>query len=267
MRRRIAVSAALLAAALATPARAAEPPPIRMSGQQITQVLVADLAYFYRHEHRRAPRFELAGGGTGPGLADTVRGISDAALVSRALAPDDPPGLVLTRLARSGVCLASHHSNPIPSITRALLQDILAGRVTSWTQVPGSRRTDAIVPVTLDAGSGGARVFEQVFRDEDTPLAWQPVTLLSSLQTRDYVEQTPAAFAYLDFAFTEPVHAIPYEGIPCSRATIRNGSYPAARPIGIVTVGRPTGELRRFLRWARTSRTARRVINTRYIPG
>ena len=257
---------AVLVAALAAPANAPAATVIRMSGQQITQVLVADLAYFYRHETRRPPRFELTGGGTGAGIADTVRGISDAALVSRELAPDDPPGLVLTRLASSGVCLASHHTNPVPSLSRALLQDIVAGRVTSWSQVPGSARTDAIVPVALDSGTGAARVFEQVFLDESTPIDWQATTLLTSLQARDYVERTPAAFSYLDLAFTRPVHPIAYEGVPCTRATIRDGSYPATRPIGVVTVGKPRGALRRFLRWARTDRTARRVIATRYIP-
>jgi phosphate transport system substrate-binding protein len=260
----LALAAALLVLT-AAPVSAAKRP-IRMSGQQITQVLVADLAYFYRHEHPRAPRFELTGGGTGAGLADTARGISDAALVSRELDRTDPPGLVLTRLARSGVCLVSHHTNPVGSISRALLQDIVAARLTDWSQVPGSARTDAIVPVALDPGTGAARVFEQVFLDDATPIAWQPVTLLLSLQARDYVERTPAAFAYMDFAFTRPVHPIAYEGVPCTRASIRNGSYPAARPIGVATVGRPKGELRRFLRWARRDRTARRVISTRYIP-
>jgi phosphate transport system substrate-binding protein len=262
--RAAAALAVALIATFAAPAQAARP--IRMSGQQITQVLVADLVYFYRHERPRAPRFELTASATGPGLADTARGISDAALVSRELDQSDPPGMVLTRLARSGVCLVSHHTNPVGSISRALLQDIVAARVTDWSQVPGSARTDAIVPVALDPGTGAARVFEQVFLDDATPIAWQPVTLLLSLQARDYVERTPAAFAYMDFAFTRPVHPIAYAGVPCTRASIRNGSYPAARPIGVATVGRPKGELRRFLRWARRDRTARRVISTRYIP-
>jgi phosphate transport system substrate-binding protein len=263
-----ALGTALLAAGVAAGPQesAAAAKPIRMSGQQITQVLVADLAYFYRREHRRAPRFELSGGGTGAGLADTARGISDAALVSRELEPGDPRGLVLTRLALSGVCLVSHHTNPVPSISHALLQDIVAGRVTNWSQVPASTRTDPIIPVALDPGTGAAHVFEQVFVDDATPFGWQPVTLLLSLQARDFVERTPAAFAYMDLAFTRPVHAIPYQGVACTRATIRDGSYPATRPIGIVTVGRPRGALRRFLHWARTSRVARRVIATRYVP-
>jgi phosphate transport system substrate-binding protein len=132
--------------------------------------------------------------------------------------------------------------------------------------VPGSARTDAIIPVTLDPGTGAARVFEQMFLDDSTSVGWRATTLLTSLQARDYVERTPAAFAYLDLAFTRPVHPIPYEGVPCTRATIRDGSYPATRPIGIVTLGEPKGALGRFLRWARTDGTARRVIATRYVP-
>jgi len=238
-----------------------------MSGEQVTQALVADLAYFYRHSARRPPRFELTGGGTSAGIADTIRGISDAALVSRALGPEDPGSLRLTRLATSGVCLVTNKANPVPALTRAKLQDIVAGRVSAWDQIPGSPRGDPIVPVDLGQTSGAGRVFESVFVDDATPFAWRPVTLQTSAQARDYVEQDAAAFGYVDLALTRPLHAVAYEGVACTRRTIRNGSYPARRPLGIVTRGRPKGALRRFLAWARTSRTARRVIGTRYIPG
>jgi len=59
---------------------------------------------------------------------------------------------------------------------------------------------------------------------------------------------------------------VTYEGIGCTQATIKDGSYPARRPLGVVTRGRPRGALARFLRWATTSRKARQVIATRYIP-
>jgi phosphate transport system substrate-binding protein len=107
-------------------------------------------------------------------------------------------------------------------------------------------------------------VFVSTFIDVGTPLAYTPVTLATDLQARDYIEQTPGAFGYLDTAMTGPVHAMRYEGVGCTRAAIRSGAYPATRPLGVVT--RP-GALARFLRWARTSRQARRVIATRYLPG
>jgi phosphate transport system substrate-binding protein len=263
-------AAAALLAALATLAaaapRARAVPTITMTGAPVAEALIADLAYFYRHAVRHPPRFALSGGGTGVGMADARRGLSDAGMVTRGLIPGDPRGLVLTRLALSGVCLVSNRANRVPNLTRAQIQGIVAARITLWSQVPGATRSDAIVPVDEDLTKGAAQVFRSVFVDIATPIAWHPVTLLSGAQVRDYVEQTQAALGYVDLALTRSLHPIRYEGVPCTRATVKSGRYPARRPIGVVTRGRPRGALRRFLRWARTSRTARRVIATRYIP-
>lgn len=261
-----ACAGALLAApASAHPGRAPAQPVIRMSGQQITQAVVADLAFFYRHAVRDPPRFELTPGGTATGLADLARGITDAAMVSRNLEATDPPGGRLHRLAFSGVCLATHDTNPVPAMSVSLVRDIVAGRVTSWSQVPGSTRADAILPVALDPGTGASTVFREVFLTPADPVAWRPETLLLSIQARDYVEATPAAFGYMDLAATGPVHAIAYDGHPCTRATVKDGSYPARRPLGIVTRGQPKRALRQFLRWIKTSHKAQQVLNRRYV--
>jgi phosphate transport system substrate-binding protein len=256
----VAVSLGLAAAT------ASGAPTISMSGEQVTENLVADLAYFYRHTVRHAPAFALAGGETGGAIADVERGIDDAGLVSRPLTPSDPPDLRLTALALSGVCLVSNRANPVPNLTHGQLQDIVAGRVTSWSQVPGSTRTDPIVPVGVVPTGGAATVFESVFVDPSTPVAWQPVTLLTPTQVRDYVEQTPAGFGYVDLALVGPMHVIDYQGVGCTRQTIDNGSYPAQRPLGVVTRGSPSGALAAFLRWALTSPVARRVIAAHYVP-
>jgi phosphate transport system substrate-binding protein len=237
-----------------------------MSGSTPTAALVADLAYFYRHDVPNPPRFSIVGGGTGTGIADAARGIVDAGLASRALGVDDPPGLRFTPLALSGVCLVSNRANPVPGISRSQVQDLVAGRLTSWTAVPGSSRTDAIAPVALDERAGARSVFLSVFVDLATPLIYHPRTLATAAQMRDYVRATPAALGYVDLAFARELHAIPYEGVPCTRATIRSGAYPARRPLGLVTRGRPNAAIRRFVRWVRRSPTARRVIATRYVP-
>jgi phosphate transport system substrate-binding protein len=260
--RRAALLAVLVALAAAAPARAAT---VTMSGSSVAEALIADLAYFYRHAVPHA-RFALSGGGTGTGIADAARGVVDAGMVSRNLVTGDPHGLVLTPLAVSGVCLITSRANPVPSLTSAQVQDIVAGRVTSWAQVPGSPRTDAIVPATLDQTAGARQVFDSVFVAVGTPELYAPRTFATAAQLRDFVEQTPAAFGYADLALTAPVHRLVYQGVACDRRTIGLGTYPAQRPLGVVTRGRPRGALARFLRWAATSRTARRVIDTRYIP-
>lgn len=257
------VAVALAVLVFAAPARAA--PTITMSGSVVTRALVADLAYFYRHAVPDPPQFVLAGGVSGSGIADAQRGISDAGLVGRGLVAGDPRDLVLTTLALSGLCLVTNRANPVPGVTRAQIQDIVAGRVTSWTRVPGSPRTDAIVPVGRDPTTGAGQVFASTFVDEATPVGFHPITLPTDVQVRDYVEQTPSAFGYVDLALAGALHVVRYEGVACTRATIRSGAYPAARPLGVVTRGRPRGALARFLRWARTSREARRVVATRYL--
>jgi phosphate transport system substrate-binding protein len=257
---------AVLAPAAAAPGRAAAAPPaISMSGAAISRSMVADLAYFYSHAVRRPPRFSLVSSSTNAGIGDVARGIVQGAMVSRNLGATDPSGLVLTPFALSGVCLVTNRANPVPGITRAQLQDLVAGRVTSWSQIPGSPRTDAIVPVTLDQSTGTRLVFDSVFIDVDTPVAYAARTFDTSPQVRDFIEATPAALGYVDLASAGPLHRLAYQGVACNRDTIRSATYPAQRPLGVVTRGRPRGALARFLRWARTSRTAHRVVASRYV--
>jgi phosphate transport system substrate-binding protein len=258
---------ALLLATAATAGAQPQPPPtLELSGSPTTALIAADLAYFYRHAVRRAPRISIVGGGTEIGISDAARGVVDAGMASRGLTASDPPGLVYTPIAFSGVCLATHRSNRVPSLSRAQIQDLVAGRLVSWAAVPGAARSDAIVPAA-NAEAGGARiVFLQTFVDLTTPILYRPHAFLSATQMRNFIRVTPGALGYLDVAFTAGLHAVPYEGVPCTRATIRSGAYPARRPLGLVTRGRPRGAVARFLRWIARSRTARRVIATRYAP-
>jgi phosphate transport system substrate-binding protein len=264
MRRAAPLLAIVVVLVAAAPARAQ--PTVTMSGSVVARSLVADLAYFYRHDVRDAPRFSLAGGDSATGIADAERRIVDAGLVARALGPGDPADLVLTRLARSGVCLVTNRANPVPDITRAQIQDVVAARVTSWSQVPGARRTDAIVPVGRDPTTASAQVFLSVFVDLGTPIVFRPVTLPTDAQVRDYIALRPAAVGYVDLSLVGPLHPVAYNGVACTRATVASGAYPGARPLGVVTRGRPRGALARFLRWATTSRKARQVIAQRYLP-
>ena len=105
----LAVAAALV---LAAPARGQST--ITMSGSVVTRALVADLAYFYRHDVADPPLFSITGGVTASGIADAANGVVSAGMVSRGLTPQDPPGLVFTPIARSGLCLVTNRANPVP---------------------------------------------------------------------------------------------------------------------------------------------------------
>ena len=254
----------ILAAVLAAAAPQAEP--ITMSGAVPAAAVVADLAYFYRRTLEKPPRFEIVGGNTLTGLSDAARGVSDVGLVTRSLATGDPRGLRFTAIARTGFCLVTNRANPVPGFTRAQVQDLVAARVTSWAQVPGAARTDEIVAATFVPGGGARTVFESTFLDAATPVAYVPRTWVSSAQVRDYVQTTANAWGYVDLAYSRDLHTVPYEGVPCTRATVSDNTYPARSEIGLVTRGKPKGRIARFIRWIKRSPRARRVIASRYVP-
>jgi phosphate transport system substrate-binding protein len=179
----------------------------------------------------------------------------------RALAADDPRGLVFTPLALSAVCLVTNVANPVATLSRAQIQDLVAGRLTAWPQVAGSPLPGPIDPVSFDLTSGARAVFMAAFVDLDTPIAYAPHTFTATAQVRGFVLETPAAWGYLDLAFTPGLHTVAYEGVPCSA----HAPYPARREIGLVTRGQPRGAVARFLRWIARDATAKRVIRTRYV--
>ena len=106
-----------------------------------------------------------------------------------------------------------------------------------------------------------------MFVDLGTPIAYAPRTFRSPRQVRDFIAgHAGAPGATSTSQFARALHAVPYEGIACSQATIVSGAYPARRPLGFVTRGRPRGELKRLPALGRdTTRRRKRVIATRYV--
>ena len=139
-------------------------------------------------------------------------------------------------------------------------------RVTVWTQVPGSPLTDPIAAGVTSVGAGSRTAFEGAMLDPGTPQLNTTRTFTSAPQMRDFIKVTPNAWGYVDLAFAGELHVVPFDGIPCTRATVASGAYPALTELGFVTRGRPEGRVARFIRWVRSSRKARRVIATRYVP-
>lgn len=264
----MAVLVATLASALLAPrtAHAQRADTLSISGSTTMLAVVADLAYYYRREAADPPRIALRGGGSQTGADDALRGIVDAGMVSRDKQADDGAALVFTPIAYSGICLVTNEANRVPALSRAQVQELVSGTLTDWGPVPGATVGGPIAAAGLSLGTGGRTTFLSTFVDGLTEVRYVPRSFATASAMRAYLLATRAAWGYIDFAFAGGLHAVPYEGVPCSRATIASGAYPGRRPLHLATRGRPRGAVARFLRWIRTSPTARRVIATRYVP-
>jgi phosphate transport system substrate-binding protein len=270
------LAAALLAAVLALPAsasaaaspvRAAQAPVVTLAGAPALQPLLADLIWFYRQEARRPPGFVLRGGGTTEGLREVRRGLVQLGLADRPLAPGDPDGLRATRFAGGGACLVTNPANPVSAVTRAQVVDLLDERVALWAALPG-----ALAPGAPEFATEAARGFA-AFAAVRTPLAGPPPpdrqvarAFSSATLLRQWIAASAPRYGFVGTRFTTGLHVVPVDGVPCTRATVANGTYPLARPLSLVTRGAPRGEVARFVRWVRTAKRARAVISRLYVP-
>ena len=248
------------------PAPVSTPNTIVLSGSETVGALVADLIYYYRRADPRAPRFTLIQSSTVVGVADALRGVVGVGLAARDRRASDPSSLVFTPMAGSAVCVATNRHNPIRNITTAQLRDVVAGRLTTWARFPGSRLKDPIAVFAEPEFEGAQTVFDDTFLTPDVPRVYQPRFVPSSPYMRRMISETGTALGWLDVAFTPGLNVPTVDGVPCTLASVAAGKYPARRGLNFVTKGAPTGATARFIKWARTSRAARDVIKTRYVP-
>ena len=60
-------------------------------------------------------------------------------------------------------------ANPVPGFSRAQIQDLVAARITTWSQVPGSPLADPIAAAVTSVGGGSRTAFEAAMVDPATP--------------------------------------------------------------------------------------------------
>ena len=198
---------------------------ISLSGSNVALPLVADLAFYYRRAVRHPPRFTLTGGGSAAGLSDTARGIVDVGLTIRPRSPTIPPGWCAAARRERRLLVPPNRANPIPSLNRAQIQDLVSGRVTVWEHVAGAPMTGRSPRPRRGRRRASARCSSRPSstsrRARLPPADVQHAPAGALLGARD-----AQRVGYVDFAFTRGLHVVPYEGVPCSRASIAAGIYP-----------------------------------------
>ncbi len=239
---------------------------ITIGGSQTVGALVADLIYYYRHATPGTARFNIVAGSSAIGIADAYRGVVSIGLAARDRRGSDPPGVVFTRMAGSAVCVATNARNELRNITGAQLREIVAGALTSWSQLPASGITGPLSIAAEPAFEGTQDAFDEAFLSPDVARAYRARYLPSAALVRQAIAHRRSAIGWLDLAHTAGLNVPSVDGIPCTLASVRSRRYPARHGLSFVTRGQPKGAAARFIRWVRTSGVARRVIAGRYVP-
>lgn len=174
-----------------------------------------------------------SGTGSGAGVEAAIRGTADIGLASRALKDEEKAnGAVEHIVALDGVAIVVNSQNTVADLTTGQIAQIFSGEITNWSTLGGA---DAPIAVYgREAGSGTRGAFEEIVGVEDTCVYVNEYS--STGDMIGSVAGNPNAIGYASLsAVNDTVKAVKVNGVDCTEATIKDGSYSIQRPFVMIT--------------------------------
>jgi phosphate transport system substrate-binding protein len=227
----------------------------------------------------------VSGGGSGTGISALINGTVDIANCSRRMKPRE------IELARSkgiepvehivgydALAVYVHPKNPRDSFTIEELAKIYGedGPFTHWTHLGvdfPEAQEDEIVFVSRQNNSGTFAYFRKAILGEGQNYRLGTRDMHGSKDVVDLVAKTPGAIGYSGLAYAthevklaKVAASVGREPVAPSVATAADGTYPIARPLFMVTRGKPEGMVKAYLDWILSEEGQRLLLEKGYAP-
>jgi phosphate transport system substrate-binding protein len=214
-------------------------------------------------------RVDVQSGGSTRGVNDARSGLADIGMASRSLNPDEQ-NLKSYAIARDGIGIILHKSNPVASLSNEQIIAIYTGDIRNWREVGGK---DAKITVVNKAeGRSTLELFLHYFHLRNSQIKAQ-VVIGDNQQGIKTVAGNPGAIGYVSIGTAEfeeaqgtPIRQLPLDGVAATVANVRNGSFPLARPLNLVTTGKESALARRFIDYARSEAVHDLVTEQYFVP-
>ncbi len=207
----------------------------------------------------------VSGSGSGTGLKALIDGTTHIATSSREakekeLKSAKEKGVTLTahKIALDGIVPIVHPSMKIDNLTTGQLRDIYNGKIKSWKEVGGPNRPISVV--SRDTSSGTYEVWEEKILRGDKV---RPDALLvaSNGQAVQAVANNRYALGYIGVGYIDKsIKMLKVNGKSVTTESIRDGSWPIARPLFMYTNGKPSGVIARFIEFV-LSKEGQKIVN------
>ena len=229
---------------------------------------------------------QVAGGGSGVGIAGLIDGILDIAASSREMeatetarvsksAGVEPKGFVV---GLDALAVYVNEANPIQSISIEELAEIYGdgGSVLKWSQAGiknAACASDEIIRVGRQNNSGTYTYFREAILGKSREYRLGSIDQSGSKDVVALVSRTPCAIGYSGMAYAAPgVRALKISkkkgeaGFAPTVASALDGTYPIARPLYLYTRGTPTGPAKDFIDWTLSAAGQAIVKDIGYVP-
>lgn len=241
---------------------------IRITGSDTMVNLVQAWAEHYA-QVRPAVSVQVAGGGSGVGIAGLIDGTLDIAATSREMKAAERQRAYARygaepeafTVALDALAVYVHKDNPLDSISIEALAEIYGeqGQIVTWSQLGihhPACPSDQVIRVGRQNNSGTFAYFRDVVLGGAREYKIGSIDQSGSKDVVALVSRTPCAIGYSGIAFATPgVKALEVStrnggpAITPGEETVIAGSYPLARPLYLYTATEPAGHVKEFLDW------------------
>ena len=239
-----------------------------ITGSSTMAPLVAEIGKRFETRHPGI-RIDIQTGGTSRGIADVINSIADIGMASRALKSQEQH-LHGSVIARDGITIILHQSNPVQELTDGQIRAIYTGGITHWNQVGG---LDAPITVVNKAeGRSTLELFLDYFQVSNRDIHAH-VVIGDNEQGIKTVAGNPHAIGYVSIGTAQydathgiPIRLLPLQHIPATIETVREGMFPLSRPLTLVTKSPPSGLIKTFIDFARSSQANELILKNYFVP-
>lgn len=216
---------------------------LTIAGSTSVQPFSEVLAEEFMSHYPRA-RVNVQGGGSSQGIEAVRTGVSEIGASSRELAPEEKE-LHEYLIARDGIVIVVHPSNPVKDLSLDQIKAIFSGRIENWREVGG--KGGEMVLVSREAGSGTREGFETLAMDGE-PVSNRALIANSTGAIRMIVAGDRNAIGYISLAVLDStVKPLRVDGVKPTAGNILSGQYKISRPFIYLTKEEPDGLAREFI--------------------
>jgi phosphate transport system substrate-binding protein len=248
------------------------PPPdaqrVSVVGSSTVAPLMGEIAKLHETRHAGA-RVDVQTGGSTRGIVDVRTGLAQVGMVSRALKPEESD-LQRLLLARDGLGVIVHSSNPVRGLTRDQVAQVFNGSVRNWRDLGG--RDLPISVVSKAEGRSTLEVFSAYFGVGYKDIRAQLV-IGDNQQGVQAVAASPGAIGYVSIGSAEfesrqgtAIALVAIDGHAATTAAVAAGGYPVVRELNLVFKADAGPAVQALLASARSPEAARLTEAQFFVP-
>lgn len=236
---------------------------ITEAGSTTVQPLAEKLAEAFKAKNPRV-NVTIQGGGSSVGIKSAIDGTVDIGASSRELKPEEKAQLVEHIIAKDGIAVIVHPSNPISNLSKDQVRDIFAGKIANWKDLGGANKT--ITFVAREEGSGTRAAFDEMVMGKEL-ISNKAILQSSNGAIRTTVAGDPASIGFISFGYIDKsVKALSINNVEAKVENVLNGKYPISRPLLFVTKSEPQGVVKAFIDFCLSQEGQAIVAKEGYIP-